>query len=196
MSLPFPPESPLINIANGDLATVRQHVVRRAQITRAMLMMGVVIFVGVAVVTAMGKPPKEPVMALIAAGFAVLATVARAIVVPLVIATQRRKIARAMQLPATEHEGAADANEVIEKQLYMVWQINKLILEAAILEGAAFFNLVAYIEERQWWSLAVAGSLLASMAASFPTRRRGEDWIRIQSELIELDRTAGTAGRE
>lgn len=50
----------------------------------------------------------------------------------------------------------------------------------ALLEGAAFFNLVAYITEKQWWSLAIVGGLLLMMLARFPTYSKLSQWIETQ----------------
>lgn len=56
----------------------------------------------------------------------------------------------------------------------------KTIVALAILEGAAFLNIVACILEHQWWSLAVAGGLVFWMLARFPSRGMIEQWIEPQ----------------
>jgi hypothetical protein len=69
----------------------------------------------------------------------------------------------------------------------IVWQLlaiyqTRTIIAAALLEGATFFNLIAYLWEGQWPSLAVAGVLMLLMAALFPTRNRLLAWIEAQQE--------------
>jgi pilus assembly protein TadC len=54
----------------------------------------------------------------------------------------------------------------------------KTIVALALLEGAAFMNLVAVMTEHQWWSLAVAGGLVFWMLARFPTRYMIENWLQ------------------
>lgn len=56
----------------------------------------------------------------------------------------------------------------------------KTIVALAILEGAAFLNIVACVQEHQWWSLAVAGGLVFWMLARFPNRGMIERWIEPQ----------------
>lgn len=56
------------------------------------------------------------------------------------------------------------------------------IVRMAILEGAAFFCLVAYQIEHQWWTVAVAAVLWLWMLVSFPTLGRVEQWCREQFE--------------
>jgi hypothetical protein len=56
----------------------------------------------------------------------------------------------------------------------------QLIIALAMLEGAAFLNLIACMIEHNWWSLAIAGGVVAIMAVQFPTRTRVEQWIETQ----------------
>lgn len=49
----------------------------------------------------------------------------------------------------------------------------------ALLEGAAFINLVAVMAEHRW-SLAIAGGLVFWMLARFPTRWMIENWLQPQ----------------
>lgn len=61
----------------------------------------------------------------------------------------------------------------------------RLIVGYAILEGAAFFNLVAYMLERQDVSLASVGLLIGAMLAKFPTRGKIEGWLA--NEIRSID---------
>jgi hypothetical protein len=51
-----------------------------------------------------------------------------------------------------------------------------MIIGVALLEGAGFFNLVAYMSERQWWTLAIVGVLMLLIAMMFPTLQQFESW--------------------
>ncbi len=64
----------------------------------------------------------------------------------------------------------------------------RLIFSGALPEGIAFFNIIAYMIEGQWWSLAFAGACLAVVAGNFPSKDGVETWIRQQQELIDLQR--------
>ena len=62
----------------------------------------------------------------------------------------------------------------------------------ALLEGGAFFCIIAYMVTHLWWALAMAFGLLAAMVVFFPMRGRFDDWVREQRELRSLDQ--GAAG--
>jgi hypothetical protein len=60
-----------------------------------------------------------------------------------------------------------------------------LIIRSAILEGAAFFALVAYMVEGKWWSLAAAGVLLLFLLTGMPTLSRVADAVEHERRAIE-----------
>lgn len=61
----------------------------------------------------------------------------------------------------------------------------QLIVGLALLEGAAFFNLVAYLIEAQLYTLAIAGMLAFVMMLRFPTLRSVRDWIERRDREAE-----------
>jgi hypothetical protein len=63
--------------------------------------------------------------------------------------------------------------------------LTRLIIGDALLEGAAFFNLVAYLIEQQVFSLAVAGALLLIILAQFPSLSRLTDWVERELATTE-----------
>ena len=63
----------------------------------------------------------------------------------------------------------------------------RLIVKLALLEGAAFFNIIALHMEHNWWSLAAAILLMILMLASFPTRSKIVFWVQTQKEMSSLD---------
>ena len=64
----------------------------------------------------------------------------------------------------------------------------KTIIEAAMVEGPAFFVLIAYLIVGQTWLLGLAAVLLVMLVVPFPTYERVEDWVKYQLELLELEK--------
>ena len=143
--------------------------VRALQIITGSLVMGVLLLAAIAVVGlgVLAPPPQGLILSGIGVVFAVAAFVMH-LVVPAIIARQQARSA----------EGDA---------LHGIYQ-QKTIVGLAILEGAAFFNLVALIVEHNWWSLAIAGGLVFWMLAMFPTKTSVDQWVETQQMLKE---TAG-----
>ena len=138
--------------------------VRTMQIIAAALMMGVVIFALIVVAQgSLNQPAGGNTVALMGAGFALLMFVMH-LTVPGMMAKSA----------AGRVQGENDAGRWIG-----IYQ-TKLIIGMAMLEGAAFFNLIACMSEHNWWSLAVAGGLVLTMLIQFPTRSRVEQWIETQ----------------
>ena len=59
------------------------------------------------------------------------------------------------------------------------------IIGYAMLEGAAFYNLIAYMIERQQVNLAMVGLLLGAMFVKFPTYGRLEGWVADEMKSID-----------
>jgi hypothetical protein len=72
-------------------------------------------------------------------------------------------------------------------RLWTLYQ-TRLILVAALLEGAGFMQAIFYLMEGQTFSLAVALVLLAWLALLFPTRAGVEEWVERQQELARQGR--------
>lgn len=133
---------------------------RLLQIITIAMIVGVVVF-GCVVVFAFGalrQPPQGSMLSLGGIGFAVVAFVMH-ILVPAFIVKQT--------IPRTGGETAALCG------LFL----SKTIVATALLEGAAFFNLIALMMEHNWWSLAVAGGLLLWMASQIPNVVRIGHWV-------------------
>ncbi len=139
--------------------------VRVLQIITFALVMGVVMFGAVVVLLlrALEPPAATPVISGIAAGFAVFAIVLH-VVLPKIIV--RNTLAN--QGPKANPES-----------LLNVYQTQHIIA-LALLEGAAFFNLVATILEHHVWSIAVAVALVMIMLSRFPTQTRRAQWLETQ----------------
>ena len=164
----------------------KSQVLRTMQIIVFALVAGVVAFGVVAVSQAWGQPPGDPFLEALAAAFAFAALVARIVVPPIMVRVGRQQIKASSGRNDT---GASDDDHwtsETERQLYGVYQM-KLIVGTAILEGAAFFSLYAYMMGRHWWSLCVSAALLAAMLAGFPTQGRVEAWVEEQRRSLELE---------
>ena len=133
------------------------------------LVFGVLAFATLVIVLRLGEPAEdEALVSLIGAGVAFLAVVARQVVVGV--------------MGGRTASGTAGSPAAGALGLY----VTRLIVGLAILEGACFFNLIAYMLEGHWWSLLVVAGLLAWMIASFPTTTRLRQWIEDREQLREI----------
>ena len=149
------------------------------QIIALALIQGVVVFGAIAVFVGLqgGGPDDETIMPAIAAAVAGFAAVARFAVAPTIGSQMTARV-----------RGDADLKDeqALQNALYGVFQ-TRTIIEDAILEGAAFLTLIAFMMSKQWWLLGVTGGLLVLMAVFFPTRGRIESFINEQKQHIEFE---------
>lgn len=147
-----------------ESTTIPDSRLRPMQIISLALPAGVVLFALVAVVLlgSLRQPPAGPLISLLGAGFAAMMVVARFVLPNLLFRPQ---------VPEGETLDVDSACNIYQ---------TRLIVALALLEGAAFFNLVALILEHHWWSLAIAGGLVLLMLGDFPTRTRIQHWIETQ----------------
>ena len=137
--------------------------IHTSQVIAGALMFAVTVFGVIAVIIGGTVQPATPIMAYLAVAFAAQVIALRFFVPGLVVKSQ---------LEALKDEGTSS----IEEKLQGLFQ-TRMIIGMALLEGAAFFNLIAYIIEGQWFSLVTAGFLLLLMGMMFPTVRALESWI-------------------
>jgi len=166
-----------------DHELVERRVLLKTQIIMASLVGGCVFFLAVVLSIRLrgGAAPAGPgpLLAYVAVGFAVMALVARAVVPTVLVRAGLRRLA-ARQTEASDPAGAVAA----------LWRLfsTRTIVCGAILEGAAFFALVAYLVEGAAIALAVALLLIAALALHFPTRSGTARWIQRQRESLEQER--------
>ncbi len=122
---------------------------------------GAVLFAIVATIATLSKQDDldSQLVSLLAAGMAVIMTIA-SLIVP-------GQLTKHLHYPD-------DADEL--SRMLNTYQL-RLIMGLALLEGAAFFNLIALIIEGHWWSLGIALLLVLFMLARFPTHTRIKHWI-------------------
>lgn len=150
--------------------------VRTMQIIAAALMMGVLMFLGVVLVVTEGKLDGHPEMiTMIAAGFAFLMLVNHFVIPPIIVKAQLKQAIATGMNQKQDDEKIQECCGVCQTQL---------IVGFALLEGAAFFNLVAMMVEHCGASIAVVTLLLLVMVAKFPTRDKVSFWV--QDKLREL----------
>lgn len=149
---------------------------RVMQIIAAALIVGVLFFAGITVAQTLDKPPGEPFLAYLAAGFAVMQVMLWGILPTVISCGACRQMRRTTDLEETGRTSA----------LVGIYQ-TKMIVAMALLEGAAFFNLIAYLVCAYWWSLAVAGGLTVLMVTGFPTRFRVDSWIETQQQAFDWE---------
>jgi amino acid transporter len=179
--------------------------VRMPQIVVVALVLGCAFFMGIAISmnmqqgglgAAQGDGPDavgddNPLLPYIALAFAVSAVAARVMVVPVVVGTIRRKIAQGTWPPPAGRPqqpslvGMAEADEEAGK-LAMLF-LTKTIIAGAIIEGAAFFLLIAYLIEGSFMALGVAVAMVVLLASHFPTAGGFISWIERQKEEMRLN---------
>ncbi len=127
--------------------------------------------------------PDPPLLTYMALGFAALMTVLQAVIPGLMVTSGRRQIARG-KWPAAGH-GPAPVDDA--GKLCALYQV-RLIVGAAMAEGAAFFSLIAYLTEGEVATLAAAAFMLVLVLLRFPTRFGLESWLAEQQERLQQDR--------
>lgn len=141
--------------------------VRGMQVIAGALLLGVLTFAAIAVfLVQFGSMPLHdghPIVSMIMAGFAFIQLIAAGVVPPLV--------------------GQVSIGATIS-DLIMTYR-TRLILRYALCEGGCFANLVAYIVEGQWWTLAIVAALVFVLLTMFPTRTSLEHWIETQQMMSE-----------
>lgn len=166
-----------------------RRVIRTLQIIVFALAAGPICFVMVAISNRFQKPPEpEAMMAYLGVVFAVALMVARFIVGPIVVARSRKQIAAGSYVLNPPGGGSQVPANLVDGDRFLIVFQQKTIIESALLEGAMFMNIFAYMTVGHWWSLAVGAVLLAFNLVPFPTYERVESWVKYQLELLELEK--------
>ena len=166
----------------------RDHIHRTTttlQIIIGALAMGVLTFAVIAIVVAAGKAADDEsgVIGPMALGVAVVSLVAATLVPRILQGNMRRAVAEGRPLASDPRRPIDPALGDVGK-LAAVYQ-TLLIVGAAILEGAAFMNVMAYMLEYNFINLACAAMLLVSLFFKFPTRNGVENWITDELKQVE-----------
>lgn len=123
------------------------------------MVMGCVFFAGFVVFQgALNKPAEGTQLSLIAVGMASTCIVLSLVIPPVVVKAVTR---------------GCDGDFPTYLQAYMT----KTIVALALLEGATFLAIIAFMNEHHWWTLAIAALLITLMLSHFPSRMRIEQWL-------------------
>ncbi len=173
-------------------------VLRTLQIIVGALTAGSVVFLIIAMILAGGiaaAADNPPILTYTALGFAATILLVRAIVPNVIVATGRSQIAQGTWKSPGGHQANGAFSAMLERmgdagRLVIINQV-RTIIAAALLEGATFLLLVAYLVEHSWISLSVAIMFILALAMHFPTRQRLVEWIENQLALLEQERQFG-----
>lgn len=149
------------------------------QIIAGALIMGVVMFAGVTVAMHMSNPPPQPAvppaqpaagndlspMLMVAAFFTVSMLIARFIYLKVFDRNMAGKISD------------REAEDLVPEDVLGAYQ-TRLIVSLALLEGVAFYCLIAFMTEDRWEPFGIAMFLVLIMAISFPTENKFRNWVR------------------
>ncbi|MCA9010421.1 MAG: hypothetical protein KDB01_11775, partial [Planctomycetaceae bacterium] len=138
--------------------------VRGMQIIAAALMTGVLVFLGIVLMMTQGDvlgTHTPEMVTILGAGFGVLAIVNHFVIPKIIAGSQLRQI-------VSNGFSELDAESKSDR-LLSVYR-GQLIVALAMLEGAAFFNLIALMVEKNVVALGVATLLLSAMVFRFPSR--------------------------
>jgi len=167
------------------------------QFITVVLVLCVVGFLGYAVFVRNGpNPPNNPnipapTFTYMGIGFAALMLVLHFVVPPIIVAMQRKQIARGTWNPSSAKNpiSAEELSRMSDAdKLFLLYQRSQFSVVAAMLAAAAFVNGAAYALEGDLVSLVVALLLVAVMLLRFPTRSRVERFLSEQGELLRQER--------
>lgn len=177
--------------ANGT--DLKSGVVRTLQIIVLALAAGVLLFALVAFFLPGGglKPwDANAWVSLLMAVISLTMIPARMFMPALIAQAGRRSIASGAGEPVERRSGEPSLPDTEEGKLLSVYT-TQTIFGSAILEGAAFLNLVAFFLEGQLYSLILGLLLLAGLLAGVPTLHSLESWLERQLRRIQETRDLG-----
>ena len=172
------------------------------QIIVAALTAGCLIFMAIAIFlvqTGQAPPVNEndmPLLTYMATAWAGMAIVARMIVPKIIESAARKRIADGTWQAAASGQQQTQVARPAERlgdagQLLAVLN-TRTIVGGAILEGSAFFALVAYLIEKSPLALAAAVVMIIGVVLHFPTRSSATHWIEDQLAAVEQLRQFGS----
>jgi len=167
--------------------------VRIPQIIVAAMLVGCGAFLAIAMfINAMQTAPVDKETSALITFVGVIVTFAvigaRMVIPAVIVASTRQAILQGTPLPRSSAPRDAQAEEFLARtgdagRLWLAF-LTRTILGAAMLEGCAFFNLIAYLVEGTPLSLGIAIGLMAALACHFPTRSGVVHWIEDQLNQV------------
>ncbi|MGA2798076.1 MAG: hypothetical protein ABSE63_10880 [Thermoguttaceae bacterium] len=166
--------------------------IRVTQIIVGALSFGCFCFLLIAIFVSqsLNKAPDQLILTYIALPIAAIILCVWA-VLPFIIVSQGRK--NIQQKLFSNAKQASDSftddkkeNENTRAQMILNLLQTKIIVASAILEGAVFFLLIAYMAERSMLCLAAALVLLFLLIAQMPTSGRATYWVEDQLKSLDV----------
>jgi hypothetical protein len=161
------------------------------------LVIGSLAFMGIVLAMRLSPNPPNaantaPLMTYMGMGFGLLMFLLHLIIPRLVVANARNGIARGTWNPSDPRHPLSpeQIRSMGDIGLLLALYQSQVIIGLAMLEGATFFNLIAYLLEGDAASLVVAGLLVVVMLSHFPTQPRLEAFLEQQGELVRQQRQA------
>jgi hypothetical protein len=132
------------------------------------------------------NPPSQPMLGFIGLALAAAALVGVAVVPNIIARTWERQVARGGSWPPRRPgpEGKLTADEETTFRWWALYQ-SALIIRCALLEGAAFFQAIAFLIEGNLFSIGVGLALLAVLLYQWPNRGRVDRWVEARREAVE-----------
>jgi len=159
-------------------SAVRSQRLRGMQIIVFAMMMGTLTFLGVTLMLNDGAIDGEPdILSWVGLGFAGLMIVVHWAVPGIVAKTA---------LSQVDSEAVRDADNDGRFEMLSPVYRTRLIIACAMLEGAACFNLVAYMTTPYLGNLIAAVVLVIMILVRFPTLSRVEFWVQDRAREIEM----------
>lgn len=139
-----------------------------------------------------GLKPLDPqaIISIVMAVISLSLIPSRFIVPAAILRSGRQRIARGSE-PVATRRGVGSPLPDSEQAKLLVLLHTTTIIGAALLEGAAFANLTAFMLEGQVYSLVLAGLLLLGIVSAIPTRNRVEAWLDVQTRRVQEVRQMG-----
>jgi hypothetical protein len=131
-------------------------------------------------------PPVVPVISYVGLALAVGMLLFMWVVPGFIEAAWRRQIARG-NWPVANSRADEEHPSDDDSRWWMLYQ-TRMLIRAAPVEGAAFFNLIAFLVAGQAFSLGIALGLLLVLISLFPTRDGVARWIETQRERVAQER--------
>jgi hypothetical protein len=169
---------------NAEQERFQRAMLTNMRIISAALISGVIVFLVVVLFVIKSDPkPGSPLLTYMGLVFGALALVFAFIVPGLIGGSIKQALVDGKRVDLPGQFKASPEVGIIGNLLFLFQ--TRLIIGHAILEGAAFFNLVAYMLERQDVSLAIVGLLVGAMLVKFPTRGKVESWLADETRSID-----------
>ena len=163
--------------------------VRTMQVIIGAMILAVLSFLGYVVfmMPQQGQLPigAQPIISYAAAAMAVAVTIAWLIVPGNVTSRMRHSLIEDRSLSTSSGNNFSTPEQLGETVPLVGAYQTRLIIGAALLEGAAFFAVTAFMLEHQSFVLYVAGVLLLLLFSQFPTASRLESWVKSESANIQ-----------